>query len=432
MKNQFLLLKDIRFMPLFVSQFTGAFNDNLYKALLSALVAYGILNTGPLQPEVVVSMAMGLLILPFIILAPLGGDLADKFDKAIILQRIKLAELVVILLACAALLTHSIWFSMLALFALGCQAALFSPGKFSILPQHLEGHELIGANALLNTGTYLAILSGGITGSLLAFSHITWAAGILFSFAVLGYLTARLIPPAPAKPIDLTIHFRPLRELVGILKFTIDQPRRILLGMIGCSWFYFVGAMLIAQLPIYTHQVVQADTGVLAFFMVVFSLGISLGGLLNDWLLRSKIAATYVPWAAITMALFMVDLYFAGRHFTPIATEDNLRTLKGLFAETSGWRVTIDLLMVAIAGGIYVVPLKSIVQKEAPDERRARIMAASVMLDSIFILLSSVIASALLLWGFQVPDLFVLIAMGTLGIGTLMRRLNTTSQQEKA
>lgn len=422
--SQFLLLKDRRFLPLFITQFTGAFNDNLFKAAISVMVAYGLISTGTWKPEVIVSLTAGFLILPFILLGPLAGDLADKFNKAQVMRWLKIFELGVIAVAIISLFLHSVVLLLLVLFLFGCQAALFSPAKFSILPQQLKAQELIGGNALLNTGTYFAILAGTIGGSLLGTNSkgIFILCGIFIVSGLLGYFASRFIPKAAPSSPDLKLWRNWFSEIYKMLKHAYVQPAGVFPAILFISWFYFVGAVVLSQFPIFTRQVLQADTDVLAFLMVIFSVGVGIGGLLNNRLLKAKIDARFVPLAAIGMGLFLYDLYMV-----PVAAHAPLLSLNVFAHSVEGLRVIVDVLGLAVCGGLYVIPLKSIVQHKAQAARRARVMAASALMDSVFILVSSVLAAVLLGKGYTVSELFFGLSVASFAASVYLMRLKRLS-----
>ena len=428
MDDQFLLLKDRRFMPLFVTQFLGAFNDNLYKTSLSVLVAYGLWDVGSWRPEILVSLAAALFIFPFILFAPLAGQLADKFPKDRIMQVIKIIEILIVAAAIAGIYFHSIPVLFAVLFAFGTHSAFFSPCKFSILPQHLNNNELIGANALVNTGTYLAILLGNIFGGLLALTGFGLAAIciILIACAIAGYIFSRKIPSAPPPAPELKLSYNGFAEAKRTLTFAKNMPSNVFPAMIGCSWFFFVGAMVLSQLPNYKKQVLGVDNIVLTFFMIVFSIGVALGGLINDRLLNRKVEATYVTFASFVIAFFALDLYFASGiyHVGSPLLGDYLVSLPSFLAHSAAWRIVIDLLMISLAGGLYVVPLKAIIQDRSPHEMRARVVAAGALLDAAFILASSTTAIFILGLGFAIEHLFIVLALGSLGMGLYLRRLS--------
>jgi acyl-[acyl-carrier-protein]-phospholipid O-acyltransferase/long-chain-fatty-acid--[acyl-carrier-protein] ligase len=427
MDNQFHLLKHRRFLPLFVTQFLGAFNDNLYKTALSVLVAYAVWDIGGWRPEIVVSLAAALFILPFMLFAPLAGQIADKYARNRVMQIIKATEVVIVCVAMLGVWFHSVPLLLVVLFAFGAHSAFFSPCKFSVLPQHLKDGELIAGNALVNTGTYLAILFGSILGGLLALAGtgIIIVCVLLFLVAIAGLVFSFYIPAAPPPSPDLVISFNLPLEARRIFSFARNQHNGVFTAMIGTSWFFFVGAMVLAQLPNYTKQVLGVDNVVLAFFMAVFSCGIALGGLVNDALLKSKVEATYVPFAALVLTLFACDLYFASGIYHSVSPllGDYLVTLPSFLSHTSGWRIVIDLFMISVAGGLYVVPLKAIVQERALPEMRARIIAAGCFLDAVFILGASIIAIFMLGVGFAIEHLFLLLAAGSAGMAFYLSRL---------
>ncbi len=426
-RNQFDLLSDRRFLPLFITQFLGAFNDNIFKMSLSTLVAYEIWTVGSIDPKVLVSLAAGLFIFPFIVCAPLAGELADKYNKDAVIRWTKVAEIFIAILGATCLLMGDItgppiFLALFVLFALGVQSAFFSPSKYSILPQHLREDELIGGNALINTGTFLAILTGTIFGGVLAVvpMGLIIVSVIMVSCAVAGYIASRYIPIAPAPAPDLKLNFNAPVEAYRIMKYASRQPKGVFLAILGASWFYFVGGTFLAQFPNFAKTTLGVDQGVLVFLMTVFSVGIALGGLVNNRLLRSRIEATYVPLAALGIALFSLDLYFASLAYSgPTTGPDGQPVYAHLLSflpSFSGLRVTFDVFMVSVMGGLYVIPLLSIIQHFTPEDHKARVLAGSGLIDSLFILMSSLVAVTVLGMGFQVEHLFLLISLAGLGV----------------
>lgn len=423
--NQFTLLGEKRFMPLFITQFLGAFHDNLFKNALVVLLLYGIGMERPENPEVLVTMATGLFILPFVLFSALGGQLADKFDKRKVIKAVKLAEIGIAVLGGTALLAGSVQLSFMALFALGAQSALFGPSKYSILPQHLKTGELIGGNALLNTGTFLAILTGTIAGTVLvaAENGIWIVSALLLICAAIGYAASRFIPFAPPKAQTLKLDFNPVTETIAILRQTFSQGKKVVVAVLGVAWFYFLGGMFMAQLPNYTSGTLHADEHVLAFLLVIFSIGIALGGLLNNRLLKGKIEARLVPPAILGITLFSTDLYFSGGAARAI-TDDPL-TLSAFINDPAHWRVIIDLALISICGGLFVVPLNTIIQHFTDSKIRARIVAGSAIMNALFVVGSSVFSIALLLAGLEIRELFLTFAGLNALVGIyLYKRLN--------
>lgn len=424
MASQFALLGKRRFLPLFVTQFFGAFNDNLFKTTLVVLVAYGVWDTGGWKPETLVSAAAGLFILPFVLIAPLGGTLADKFDKSIVMRWLKVAEIGLVIGVIIGLWLESLPFLFFILFAFGVHSALFSPSKYAIVPQQVKQSELIGANALLNTGTFIAILAGNILGSLWG----TGEKGHMLAFAVLmicaliGYVSSRFVPPAPPPDKTLKIKLNLVADIADNVKFVRAQHASVGLSLLAIGWFYFMGGTVLSQFPNFVKQALGADNVVLGIFMTIFTLGIALGGLLNDKFLKSAVSARFVPLAAIGIALFMGDLALAG--FAHQKSE-RLADWSRFIAAPGAYRVLFDLLMMAVCAGLFVVPLNAILQDRAAEAQRARILSVSNVLDALFMLGSSLIAVAMFSAGFAVGHLFlgtaVLTALAAIGLWRMRR-----------
>tara|TARA_X000001036_G_scaffold436754_1_gene480552 strand:- start:2742 stop:6179 length:3438 start_codon:yes stop_codon:yes gene_type:complete len=408
--NQFSLMRDKRFLPLFITQFFGAFHDNVYKNALVVLLLYGVsLNAGAHDTELLVTAAAGLFILPFILFSALGGQLADKYPKNKVIRVIKVAEIAIALLGVASLFTGSLILSFAALFALGAQSAFFGPSKYAILPDHLKDNELIAGNALINTGTFLAILFGTIIGTvLITLDAGLWIiSGFLIVSAVLGYIASRSIPDTPAKASNLKLNFNPITETITILRFAFSQQRGVVQSILGVGWFYFLAGMFMAQFPNFTKITLGADETVLAVFLVTFSVGIAIGGLLNNSLLKGRVEATYVPIAAIMMSIFCIDLSFAGAAFDG----EELVGITAFFSEWANIRIAFDVFMIALFGGLYVVPLNAIIQHNTDAKQRARIIAGSSILDAIFIFSSAALSAFLITKGWSIRDLFLTFAV---------------------
>lgn len=395
--NQFLLLKSRNFAPLFVTQFLGAFHDNLFKNAFVVLMLFGTATQAGPDAKIMTTLAAGLFILPFVLFSAIGGQLADKFPKERVIRAIKLIEVGIAALGTTALLSGSLTISFATLFALGTHSALFGPSKYSILPQHLQEDELIGGNALLNTGTFLAILSGTIIGT----SLITMPSGtllmsvMLFACALAGYIASRFIPSTQAADPEVKINFNLLADFHSILSYTFSRSRTIVLSVLGISWFYFMGGMFMAQLPNFVHDTLGAQEHVLTLLLVIFSVGIAVGGLLNNRLLRGRIEAVYVPLAILGITAFSFDLYFAS---------------SGMPGHLP-LRVAFDIGMIAICGGLFVVPLNAMIQHLTPSDHRARLMAGNAISNALFVVVSSILSVALITAGFEVRELFLTFAV---------------------
>tara|TARA_R110002124_G_scaffold233406_1_gene398663 strand:+ start:16517 stop:19936 length:3420 start_codon:yes stop_codon:yes gene_type:complete len=409
--NQFALLKDRRFLPLFIVQFLGALHDNVFKNALVVLLLYSATTATDLDPKLLVTLATGLFILPFILFSGLGGQLADKYPKQKIIRIVKVAELGIAILGAASLLSGSVPLSFFTLFLLGSQSAFFGPTKYSILPQHLKEDELIGGNALLNTGSFLAILVGTIAGVLLISLEggAAWVSVLLISCALCGYLASRFVPVAAVKAADIKLNFNIVTETVDILRFAFAQKSAVVRSILGVAWFYFLGGLFMAQFPNYTEATLSANEHVLAFFLVMFSVGIAIGGLLNNRLLHGRIEAVYVPLAALGISLFSIDLYFANNGVQ--AVNGQIFGLSEFLSHLAHWRIIIDVLMIAICGGLFVVPLNTIIQNETSEKVRARVMAGSAIMNALFVVASSLIAACLIARGWEIESLFFAAAI---------------------
>lgn len=424
MASQFSLLSDRRFLPLFITQFLGAFNDNLMKAFVVIMIAYSIWDTGYFEPEVLVSIAAGLFILPFVIFCPFAGAITDKYDKSKILQYTKIAEIGIVIAAIVTIYLGSTMLALCVLFALGIQSAFFGPGKFALLPQHLEKIELIGANGLISTGTYLAILAGSIFGTVLAMKPFDKeiVSCLMLSCSIAGYIASRYIPPAPSSNPDIHVPFNPFQIGINILRYVYNTPNGLIWAILSVSWFYFVAATIHAQFPNFVKQTLNADTNVLAFFMITFSLGIALGGLLNNVILKSKVTTKLVPYAAFAIAFFAMDLYINSNNFEELYDPTKLLSLREFFQIPLAWRISADVFLLSLAGGLYIVPLRSTIQVLTPKHHTARVISANALTDALLMLLSSIMATILLSIGLFVKDLFIVLSLLTVVVSFLLLR----------
>jgi acyl-[acyl-carrier-protein]-phospholipid O-acyltransferase/long-chain-fatty-acid--[acyl-carrier-protein] ligase len=425
--SQFLLMKERRFLPLFITQFFGAFHDNLFKNALVVLIIYQVAvaeGFSEKTQQLLTTLAAGVLILPFFLFSAMGGQLADKFPKEKIMQAVKLFEIGIAVLGILSLATTWMPLCYLTLFALGTHSALFSPSKYSILPQHLAQNQLIGGNALLNTGTFLAILLGTIIGTAtMNGEHGVPVVGtLLLGASIIGYIASRSIPHAPPKCPGLKFSLNPVTETWAVMRYTLSQPRDITLALLGKGWFFFVGSMFMAQFANYTKSILGGNEEILTLFLVIFSIGIAIGGLCNNKLLRGKIAATFVPLAAIGLTIFSVDITLVSRNLMPDTTLP-LIGVREFVTSAIHWRIMADVAMVAIFGGLFVVPLSAIIQDKTPEETRARIMAGSSIIDSIFMVASAVISAILIGAGWKVHELFFVFAIANAFVAAYICRL---------
>lgn len=414
------LLKSRRFLPLFLTQFLGAFNDNLFKNALLMLVTYRMADHAPFPPQIMVSLAGGVFILPFFLFSATAGQLADKYDRAKIAQYVKIAEIGFMGLAALGFLVHSIAILMLVLFCMGLHSTFFGPVKYAILPQHLSKEELLGGNAYVEAGTFLSILLGTMLGGVLVMTDI---GDIAISIAILivaagGYAASRFIPQAPGPAPQLVVSRDFWRETKAIIAYIQGEPG-VYRAILAISWFWLVGATYLTQFPVFAKDYLGGDSSVATLLLTLFSVGIGAGSLLCNRLLKGQVQATYVPLAAIAMAAFGVDLYFAAHHIVapqPVATPDGgtlevYQTAGQFIANPRNWRVVFDLFMIAVSGGLFAVPLYALMQKRADPQYLARVIAGLNIMNALFMVASSLLTALLLALHFSLPQIFLCIAL---------------------
>ena len=413
-ENQFHLFKTKRFVPLFSTQFLGAFNDNVFKNSLVVLITYDVGIRNGWDPAILVLIAAGIFILPFFLFSAMAGQYADKLEKASMIHKIKLVEIILMVLATAGFFISSIYLLMTVLFLLGAQSAFFGPIKYGILPDHLREDELIGGNGLVGMGTFLAILLGTIVGGLLIMADfgIEFVSILLLVVATSGYLASKKIPKAPAAAPELVINYNIVSETLNILA-KAKSKRRVFLSILGISWFWFYGATYLAQFPTFANEILSSNEQVVTLLLSTFSIGIGVGSLACNKLVKGKVTARFVPLASLMMTVFSVDLYFASLNVVSpeFVAVGELYGAREFLSELRNWRVVGDLLGIAISGGIYIVPLYSIMQKESDAAERSRVIAANNILNALFMVLSAIGSMLMITFGFTLPEIFLSIAI---------------------
>jgi acyl-[acyl-carrier-protein]-phospholipid O-acyltransferase/long-chain-fatty-acid--[acyl-carrier-protein] ligase len=404
------LFKTRRFLPLFITQFLGALNDNLLKNAMIMLVTYRIAVTTGENAQILVTVAAGLFILPFFLFSATAGQLADKYDRAALARIIKLAEICIMAVASVGFFAHSTGLLLTALFGMGVHSTFFGPIKYALLPQQLHDDELLAGNGYIEAGTFLAILLGTILGGVLVLrAHgVPVVCAVLLLVAVTGYFSSRAIPAAAASEPALRINRNIWQETGRIIAYS-RTDKQIFLCILGISWFWLVGATLLAEFAPYVKDVLHADAAVVTLLLTVFSVGVGIGSFLCNRLLRGQIQATYVPLAALAITIFGVDLYFASRGF--VTAPNGLRNLWQFAAMPRAWRILADLMVMAISGGVYIVPLYATMQHRSAPEHRARVIAANNVVNSLFMVASALITLAMLSLSFSIPDVFLTVAL---------------------
>ena len=406
MSDSMKLLGSRRFLPFFVTQLLGAFNDNLFKNGLTILIAFQAASISQDSSNMLVNIAAGLFILPFFLFSSLAGQLADKFEKAMLIRRIKLLEIAIMLLGAIAFYLQHTTLLVAILFLMGTQSSLFGPVKYSLLPQALKDEELVGGNALVEFGTFLAILLGLIASVfIIGFGTATIAVAVVL-VASIGYWASRFIPVLPAADPQLKISYNLFRETASILR---DARRNttVFYSVMGISWFWFIGITYVTQLPNFVRYDLGGNEQVYILLLAMFSIGIGIGSFLCEKLSGRMVEIGLVPIGALGLTLFGIDIYFS----QTAATSDVLMTPTQFIASSTNYRVMLDILMLGVSGGIYIVPLYALVQQRSEPARRSRIIAANNVLNALFMVVASLYGLFALKAGMTIPTLFLIMAL---------------------
>lgn len=407
-KSQFHLMKERRFAPFFWTQFFGAFNDNVFKNSLLLWVTFGLATSATLNMSLINNLAAGLFILPFFLFSAFAGQLADKFEKGAVIRTIKIAEIGIMLLAVVGFYFQSISALLAILFLMGTHSAFFGPVKYSIIPQQLKSDELVGGNALVESGTFVAILLGTVLAGLMskADNSATLISIAVVVIAIAGWWNSRRIPLAPAANPTIKLNFNPWHETLHTIKFA-QENRAVFLAIMGISWFWFLGAAYLTQLPAFVKAVLHGDQTVVTLLLAVFSIGIALGSLLCERFSGHKIELGLVPFGSIGLTLFGMDLY---AHSASNGTD--VIGLGAFLTQGGSYRVMMDFLAIGIFGGFYIVPLYAMVQERSAEEHRSRTIAAVNIFNALFMVVSAL--SGIVFLGvleLSIPQFFLILAI---------------------
>ncbi|NVK41230.1 MAG: acyl-[ACP]--phospholipid O-acyltransferase [Oceanospirillaceae bacterium] len=405
------LLASQRFLPLFLTQYFGAFNDNFFKNSLLVFIMFAMVGQTSIDSAMLMPLGAGLFIFPFFLFSALAGQLSDRFEKATLIKGLKGLEVLIMGLGATALHLEAVNLMMGTLFLMGTQSAFFGPLKYAILPELLQEDELVTGNAWIEAGTFLSILLGTIAGGLLIMlpDGALWVSAGLLAVAVCGFLASLFIVNTHVRAPDLAINPNILGETIQIIR-DLRANRTVFLAVIGISWFWFVGATFLSQFPTFSKDLIGGDEKLVTLFMTVFSIGIGIGSWLCAKLLKGKISANLVPLSAIFMAVFCVDLYYASTAFGMEPVDAMSVSATAFASSVQGARILIDLTLLAIAGGLYIVPLYSIIQVRSAEHERARMVAANNILNAFFMVVSSVVLMAVFAFGGAIHDAFLLMA----------------------
>lgn len=400
--GQFSLLFQVRFGPFFGAQFLGAFNDNLFKTALVTVITFDAASWTSMNVGLLNNLIAGLFILPFVLASATAGQLADKIDKSRLMRIVKVIEIVIMLIAAVGWYTHTLWILIIAVVGMGLHSALFGPVKHSYLPQHLEVSELVGGNGMVQMGTFVGILTGQLIGASLVswgpigLQVIIWATVIV---AIVGLLFTLLVPYTPAPDPELVISRNPFPEMVSNLKFAASRSD-VFIAMLANSWFWFFGAMLLAQFPVFARDVLHGEPEIFALLLTAFSLGIGAGSLMCERLSARVVQLGLVPLGAIGLSVFSIDLYVAGSQTMPAS----LSAAELMLGEH--FRIVVDCLLIGLFGGLYVVPLFALIQTRGERSHLSRIIGGMNILNAVFMVTAALMAMLLLSLGMSVTDIF--------------------------
>ncbi len=409
MASQFQLFKKKFFSSYFITQALGAFNDSTFKQALITIITFFSVGKIALDPAIMTNVAAGLFILPFFLFSATAGQLAEKHEKSGLIRKIKVLEICIMILAVIGLYFDNIYFLLLVLFLLGLQSTFFGPIKYSILPQHLKDEELVGGNGMVEMGTFLAILIGTIIGGVLIGYRETGTmilSVLLILVAISGYFSSKRIPDTPAVQPSLKVNWNPITETWRTLKFT-KRNRVVFLSILGISWFWFYGTMFLTQILNFAKLSLDGNPFTANFILAIFSVGIGLGSALCEKLSGKRVELGLVPFGAIGMTWFAIDLYLVNPQ---VGFSGALGPLE--FIQTDGAiRTLIDCALVGVFAGFYIVPLYALIQERCDRSILSRVIAGNNIINSLFMVVAAIMAGGLLWLGTTIPQLFLITAI---------------------
>jgi 1-acyl-sn-glycerol-3-phosphate acyltransferase len=419
--SQFSLLGKRRFLPFFVTQSLGALNDNLFKQSLILAILYKLSIDG--DRGIWVNLCALLFIIPFFLFSALAGQFGEKYPKDQLIRLIKLGEIAIMVVGAIGFAFDHLTLMLVALFAMGTHSALFGPVKYSILPQTLHDDELVGGNGLVEMGTFLSILAGTIgAGIMLSSQHYTViVSGVIISVAVLGYLASRAIPRVAADTPELRLNWNIFSETWATLRLGLNQTPAVSRSVVGNSWFWFVGAIYLTQIPAYAKEWLYGDETVVTLILTVFSVGIAVGSMLCEKLSGRKVEIGLVPFGSFGLTVFGLLLWWHSGHMPQnIQANDWL----GVLGFSQAWWVLLDILGLGVFGGFYIVPLYALIQSRTAENERARVIAANNILNALFMVVSAVVTILLLsVAKLTIPELFLVVSLLNIAVNTYIFKI---------
>jgi len=405
--SQFRLLFERRFGPFFAAQALAAFNDNLFKNVLIILATYQTAAYSSMPPELLTNIAAGLFILPYVLFSGIAGQLSDRFDQTRVMKVVKAIEIVIMAIAALGFAIHDIRILLGALFLMGVHSTFFSPAKYGYLPHVLRNTELVGGNALVEMGTFLAILLGTLAAGVLgAHGDLEVIVGATLLVAILGFIASLGIPSHAATDPNLRIDWNLCTSTWTNIKVA-RESRVVFLSILGISWFWFYGAVVLAQLPVYCKEVLGGGEDVVTMMLVLFSAGVGLGSLLCERFSGHKVEIGLVPFGSIGLTVFAVDMFF----MTPALPAALPLTAAEFLQTPNAIRLLVDLGLIGIFGGFYIVPLYALVQQRARKAAMSRVISTNNIMNAVFMVVAAGSAAAALALGATIPQLLLATAI---------------------
>ncbi|WP_219061545.1 MFS transporter [Pseudomonas sp. UMAB-08] len=420
-QSQFSLLGKRRFLPFFITQSLGAFNDNILKQSLILAILYKLSING--DRSIWVNLCALLFILPFFLFSALAGQFGEKYAKDALIRLIKLGEIAIMLVGAAGFMLNHLWMMLLALFAMGTHSALFGPVKYSILPQHLHEDELVGGNGLVEMGTFLAILAGTIgAGIMMSSAHYApIVATAILLVACLGYIASRSIPRAAAASPEMRLNWNIFSQSWATLRLGLGQTPAVSRSIVGNSWFWFVGAIYLTQIPAYAKEWLYGDETVVTLILTVFSIGIALGSMLCERLSGRKVEIGLVPFGSMGLTVFGLLLWWHSGGFPQNVQANDWLTV---LSYGQAWWVLSDVLGIGIFGGFYIVPLYALIQSRTAENERSRVIASNNILNALFMVVSAIVSIVLLsVVKLSIPQLFLVISLMNIAVNAYIFKI---------
>ena len=411
--SQFHLFTQRRFLPFFVTQFLGALNDNIFKNALLVIVVSSAVIGAESSTNFTTNLAAGLFILPYFLFSTTAGLLADKYDKSLLIRRIKFAEIIIMLAGCYALWSMNVSFMLVILFFLGVQSSFFGPIKYSIIPQHLSADELLGGNAQVGMGTFVSILMGTLIGGwIVTFEQgPLMVGGLAVIVAIIGWLCSLQIPDAAAENSALVIGLNPIRQSRENFKLAKQDPT-VFYCILANSWFWLYGGSFLTQVPNFAVTVLKGHPTLISILLAAFIIGVAIGSLLCNRLSKGKVEPGLIPIGALGLTVFAIDLFFSSNAFQ-LANQGVIAVMPNeLFGLSGGVRVGFDLMFIGLCGGLFIVPLYSMIQQRSAANIRARVLSVNNICNAFYMVIGSLIGILFLsILGWSIPEFFFAIAL---------------------